>query len=278
MTNKYDLVYRSQSITDIPRTNHMATTQVERTQDSIPYSVIAKGYDFIMEHVDYDMWSTFTDGLLWNVHSNPVSIRELGCGTGTFAMYLQPLGEYEYTATDICPEMIEVAREKAKAQGVSINFEVEDFSDYAVEHPHDVVILLYDGLNYLTESDRVASLFRCTFDALKPGGIFFFDQSTPANSINNEEFFSDEGELEGFSYVRGSHYDRESFLHTTTFDIKIGTQSFYERHVQRAYTLKEIMALVRKAGFEIVHVFDGFSSDLATEDSERIHWVVRKPA
>ena len=256
----------------------METIDVNNLNAAVPYSVIAKGYDLIMSHVDYNMWAEFTDDLLWLVHKNPVSIRELGCGTGTFAMCLQPLGDYEYTATDLCPEMIKVGEEKVKDQGLPIKFEVEDFSNYTVANPHDVIILLYDGLNYLTEKEKIASLMKCTFDALKPGGVFFFDQSTPANSINNEDFFRDEGKMDGFSYVRGSDYNHATRIHTTTFEIQTGGQTFFEKHVQRAYTLEEVKALVLGAGFEIAHVFDGFSSDEASEASERIHWVVRKPA
>ena len=256
----------------------METIDVNNLKSAVPYSVIARGYDLIMSHVDYDMWAAFTDDLLWLVHKNPVSVRELGCGTGTFAMHLQPLGDYEYTATDLCPEMVKVAEEKVKSAGLPISFGVEDFSNYTVEHPHDVIILLYDGLNYLIEEEKVATLMQCTFDALKPGGVFFFDQSTPANSINNEEFFRDEGEMDGFSYVRGSEYNHATRIHTTTFEIHTEGQTFFEKHVQRAYTLDQVKKLVLKAGFSIEHVFDGFSSDAASESSERIHWVVRKPA
>ncbi len=256
----------------------MELANVDDRQDAVPYSVIARGYDFIMSHVDYDFWATFIDGLLWHLYPNPHSILELGCGTGSFAMHLQPLGNYAYHGTDLCPEMIDVAREKVSEAGLSITFDIADFSNYKVEKPFDIVILLYDGLNYLTEKAQVASMLACTYEALKPGGIFFFDQSTPANSINNEEFFSDEGELDGFSYVRGSEYDRETRLHTTTFEIKTAGRTFFEEHVQRAYTLEDIQELILATGFDIEQAFDGFSSDIADDESERIHWIVRKPA
>lgn len=256
----------------------MELVDVDGREDAIPYSVIARGYDFIMSHVDYNFWATFIDGLLWHLHPNPETVLELGCGTGTFAMNLQPLGDYTYHGTDICPEMIAEAQRKVGKAGLPVTFGIADFSDYTVEQPYDIVILLYDGLNYLTEKEKVASMLACTYAALKPGGIFFFDQSTPANSINNEEFFSDEGEVDGFSYVRGSEYDRESRLHKTTFEIKTGGKTFFEQHVQRAYTLEDVWKMVLKAGFKIEQAFDGFSADPATDASERIHWIVSKPA
>ena len=245
--------------------------------ETLPYSAIASGYDLIMAHVDYDFWAEYTDQLLWQFHQEPLSIRELGCGTGTFAMHLQPLGPYNYTATDISPQMIEEAKKKATEQNIQLKFGIEDFSAFSVEEPHDVIILLYDGLNYLLEESAVESLLRCAYNALKPGGIFFFDQSTPANSINNEAYFSDEGAMDGFSYVRRSDYNRATALHTTTFEIETDQHTFFEKHVQRAYDLDIIKNLITKTGFQIEASFDGFSAKPASKESERIHWLVRRP-
>ena len=256
----------------------MQTILTPKEQDKAPYSVIAKGYDLIMAHVDYEYWAHYTDQLLWQFHPSPISVRELGCGTGTFAIHLQPLGPYEYTATDISGEMIDIARHKAEqAEEVSLQFAIEDFSSFEVEQPHDVIILLYDGLNYLLDEEKVFSLFQCCFKALKPDGVFFFDQSTPANSINNEAYFSDEGSMDGFSYVRRSEYNRTTSLHTTTFEIQIDGHIFFEKHVQRAYPMDTIKSLIEKAGFTVEMAFDGFSAQPASHLSERIHWLVRRP-
>ena len=255
----------------------MQSTLTQQEQDKSPYSVIAKGYDLIMSHVDYEYWAEYTDQLLWQFHPQPVSLRELGCGTGTFAISLQPLGPYQYTATDISPSMVEIARQKASQEEVDITFDIEDFSSFSVKEPHDVIILLYDGLNYLLEEERVLSLFQCCLKALKPEGVFFFDQSTPANSINNEEYFSDEGKMDGFSYVRKSEYDRSTCLHTTTFEIKTDQDTFFEKHIQKAYSLDTIKSLLEKAGFNIEMAFDGFTADPASNSSERIHWLARRP-
>ena len=255
----------------------MDTLSMRTDNTTLPYSAIARGYDLIMEHVDYVFWAEYTDQLLWQFHEQPLSIRELGCGTGTFALHLQPLGPYDYTATDISPQMVEEARKKARQQHIPLNFYIEDFSAFTVDTPHDVIILLYDGLNYLLEEDAVASLFHCCYKALKPQGLFFFDQSTPANSINNEAYFSDEGSMDGFSYIRRSDYNRTTMLHTTTFEITSSNNTFFEKHVQRAYELDAIKQLLLKTGFHIEAAFDGFSAKLASPESERIHWLVRRP-
>lgn len=246
-------------------------------QEVQPYTALAAGYDVVMEHVEYEAWAEYTHHIIQANHTKPESILELGCGTGSFGFELQPLGPYRYTGTDSSAAMIHVAREKAKLYGLPVQFEVSDFTNFRVDQPVDVVILLYDGLNYLLDVESIKSLFSCVFDALKPGGLFFFDQSTPYNSINNEAFFEDEGEAEGFSYVRHSSYDRSTRLHTTTFEIVLNGQTYHERHVQRAYDMAEIRAFLKGTAFEQIAAFDGFSMDPASETSERIHWLVRKP-
>ncbi len=245
--------------------------------EALPYSVLAAGYDAVMQHVDYASWAEHVQTLLLQQHPNPRAILELGCGTGSFAIEFALLGDYDYSGTDASPEMIRVARAKAAAEGIPIRFEVADFTSYSVQAPVDIVILLYDGLNYLLREDQVRAMLSCTYRALRKGGLFFFDQSTPANSINNEAYFSDRGKEGSFVYVRRSAYDREQKLHTTTFDLSIGGQRYQERHVQRAYEMEEIRALISESAFEEVAALDGFSADPATESSERVHWILRRP-
>lgn len=246
-------------------------------KETAPYSVLAAGYDVVMAHVDYAYWASYVHDLFRRHHPNLQSLLELGCGTGSLALALQPLGAYHYTATDGAAAMIQVARRKAEQAHCPVRFLVADFTDFEVEEPFDGVLLLYDGLNYLLEREHVRALLRNAYDALRPGGIFLFDQSTPANSINNADFFEDKGRADNFTYVRKSRYDPNSLLHTTTFTLTVDDRRFQEQHVQRAYALDEIRRLVQDVGFEEAAAYDDFSTNPATEDSERIHWVARRP-
>lgn len=253
-----------------------AAPERDDLRSSEPYSVLAAGYDVVMEHVEYEAWAEFVHHLL-GTHGREVRrVLELGCGTGSFAFELQELGGYEYIGTDGSSSMIRVARAKAELYGVPIQFEVADFTNYRVDEPVDAVVLLYDGLNYVLEEEGIEALFRCTHAALRPGGLFIFDQSTPSNSLNNEPYFEDEGETDEFSYVRHSRYDPTTRLHTTTLDLTIGTRRFREKHVQRAYDLEEVRAIIDRSPFEVVESLDSFSTEPASADSERIHWVLRK--
>ncbi|MCH8962650.1 MAG: class I SAM-dependent methyltransferase [Bacteroidetes bacterium] len=249
---------------------------LHRRKETAPYTALAAGYDVVMAHVDYDRWAAYAHERLQAHHPKPRSILELGCGTGSLALALQPRGPYRYRATDGSSEMIRIARRKAELADLPVRFDVADFTDFRVDEPVEAVVLLYDGLNYLLETDRVKALLRCAYAALKPDGLFLLDQSTPANSINNADFFEDEGGAQNFTYKRRSQYDEAARLHTTTFLLTVGGKHFHEQHVQRAYNLGEIRALVQATSFDEVAAYDDFSTAQATEASERIHWVLRR--
>lgn len=241
-----------------------------------PYTALAAGYDAVMAHVDYDGWVRYVHGLLQRHHPEAHALLELGCGTGSLAVRLQPLGAYDYLATDRSAAMLDVARRKAARAGVPLRFGELDFTDFAVEEPVDVVLLLYDGLNYLLEPEPIRALLRCAYAALRPGGIFLFDQSTPSNSLNNTPYFQDEGGDRRFRYVRRSAYDAVTGLHTTTLDVTTKGRTYHERHLQRAYTLDALRALIAETDFAEIAAYDDFADAPADDATERIHWVVRR--
>ncbi len=265
--------------TSTRRTNRQRSRMqtVSRKKETAPYTALAAGYDVVMAHVDYAHWAAYAHERLQAYHPDPQSVLELGCGTGSLALALQPLGPYRYTATDRAPAMLRVARRKAARAGVPVAFDVADFADFRVAEPVDAVVLLYDGLNYLLVQEHVAALLRGACAALRPGGVFLFDQSTPANSINNDAYFEDEGRTPHFAFTRRSRYDPAARLHTTTFDLTVGARRFHEHHVQRAYDLDEIRVLLRASPLEEAAAYDDFTTRPATDASERIHWVARRP-
>lgn len=242
-----------------------------------PYSVLAAGYDVVMGHVDYGAWASYVHEIIERFHPEARRILELGCGTGSLAMALQPKGAYDYRATDQSMSMLKVARRKAFEEGVPIDFSQADFTDFEISRPVDVVILLYDGLNYLLEKRDVAVLFAHARAALEEGGLFVVDQSTPVNSESNERFFEDEGTVDGYTYVRRSWYNPETRRHTTRFDITVAGRTYREEHVQRAYTQSEILQVIEGTEFSVAGSFAGMTRQTATDTAERIHWVLRKP-
>lgn len=251
-----------------------------------PYSELARVYDAVMDHVEYDAWADYILHLMdsWDAAGEtegqppPRAVLELGAGTGLLTLELLDQSDVHMTATDASEEMLRLAASRLDEFPDRSSVLVLDFANGWSEFDgsFDVILLLFDGFNYLLDESQVAMMLQGVAGHLNDGGLFIFDQSTPHNSINNAEFFEDEGELEGAEYVRRSSFDEESNLHTTEFDIQTQEGSFHETHVQRAWTMEETNRLLKAVPLTQVAAYDGFSLDPAEPESERIHWVLRR--
>ena len=259
-------------------------------------AALAEGYEAVMAHVDYRRWAGHAHDLLqahapdqWTM--GPRRLLELGCGTGALARWLQPRGPYRYLATDRSDAMLDVARREARAQGLPIRFRAVDFTrikdDLARDEPpfgppFDAVVLLYDGLNYLIEEEPIRRLMEEAARVLHPGGLFLFDQTTPANSADPTAFEYEDAfdRTDGATvhFRRESRYDPERRLHETTFVLDGPAGRRTEHHTQRAYAMSEIRQLLRASPLEVLAAYDGFTTDPAGSESRRIHWVARLEA
>lgn len=247
-----------------------------------PYSALAGVYDAVMAHVDYEGWADYLLHIteeLCDTLPSPTHVLELGAGTGLLTEALLDQSDWHLTVTDGSADMLSAARVRLAALGERTAFEHIDFSQpwKAAGAPFDAQLLLYDGFNYLMHPDQVGALFEGVGTAGKPGSLFLFDQSTPHNSINNADFFEDEGNDGTLRYHRKSLFDATTGIHTTTFEIEGPEGRFTETHRQRAWTLGQVEELLARHRFEILDAFDGFSLDPAHDGSERIHWLVRIP-
>ncbi|OZC02114.1 class I SAM-dependent methyltransferase, partial [Rubricoccus marinus] len=194
----------------------------------------------------------------------------------SLALALSRIADLDLRGYDGSAPMVEVAQRKAAKEGAEITFGTADFLDPIPGPLADAVLLVYDGLNYLLHERQIATLFERVHAALRPGGVFIFDQSTPANSLNHVGEFDDEGRADAFAYTRSGEYDPETRIHTTTFELSASGEAHQETHLQRAYSLEEMQALLDASPLAPEAAYDAFSTDGADGASERIHWVARK--
>ncbi|MDE2744268.1 MAG: hypothetical protein OXI58_21945, partial [Gemmatimonadota bacterium] len=82
-----------------------------------------------------------------------------------------------------------------------------------------------------------------------------------------------------FSYERHSIYDPAKRLQRNHFRIHRDESdvAFEETHVQRIYPVAAVADRVEASAWELLALFDGFTFDEGTEDSDRIHFVLRAP-
>ncbi|MGI9221950.1 MAG: class I SAM-dependent methyltransferase [Woeseiaceae bacterium] len=96
------------------------------------------------------------------------SVLEIGCGTGSTAIAHAPRVK-SIRAVDISARMIEIAKEKAQAAGVTnILFEQASVDEIDVAYQSQDVVLALSILHLVEDRDDALKL---AFEALKPGGV-----------------------------------------------------------------------------------------------------------
>lgn len=244
---------------------------------SLPYSALAPIYDRMMAHVSYDRWVELINSVIAGFCKVPdPALLELGAGTGVLGKQLLDAG-YRYTGSDISPSMCFHATRHGQP------FFACDALDLPVRRNFDIVLFLYDGINYLQDLSQYDRLFNQVHGILNDCGLFLFDVTTQANSQKNFEDFLDHEEFEDYTYIRHSFFHRASLMQYNDFIIfkRIGDRgSFYEklreRHCQKVFPPAVIRKAIPSNLFEVLGVWDGFSQAKITASSERVHFLLRK--
>ena len=242
------------------------------------YQDFAALYDELMNDVDYDAWARYYMQLLKLGPKDKVA--EMGCGTGSISIRLAKAG-IPLLATDLSPEMIAVAQDKARASGAQVQFAVQDMTRFAVPRRVHAVLCACDGVNYLTDLKQVKACFAHVFEALRPGGRFAFDISAPAklNGMAGQMYGEDREDVT-YLWMNERNDERNTLEMNLAFFVKQDGglyKRFSERHVQRIHQPEELIALLEQAGFTDISAYSGMTLEPCTARDERIHFIAHKP-
>ena len=250
------------------------------------YSTLAEIYDTVMKDVDYQVWADFIDEVIQVHHPDPQKVLELACGTGSLAFALDRYGCYRITATDKSAAMIQKAKKKVDRKESDIRFEQMDFLDNNLTETFDIIVSIFDSVNYLHSTEDIHRLLHQTKKVMNSNSLFIFDFTTPRNSVeaitylNNEEGTT----TDNYHFFRKSEYDVEQQIHYNIFEIKKLAddrkeviEHYTEEHRQRTYNLTQMQNIIAGTDFEIVAEYSEFDLDEATDESLRITLVLRCP-
>lgn len=195
------------------------------------------------------------------------SVLDIACGTGNLIGELSKKGVYT-TGTDLSSEMIRVAKRNFS----KVEFHVQDMSKLKLNKKFDLIVCPFDSLNYLKNIAQIKKTFMRVNEHLNPGGFFIFDFNTPHLYITKHKGTYDR-EISGIRFKHICKYDREKRIGKTVFDFgKDGR----ETHIQKAYTKVEVSSALRKAGFDILGIYDSFDLGAPSRISNKLFFVVRK--
>lgn len=258
----------------------MAPSYVYQHKDivSVLYHALAPIYDRIMSHVDYEDWVRLIEKAVQRFL--PVKhpfIGELGGGTGVLSTLLRQKG-FRYVGSDRSYSMCSIARRRAP-------FICADARAIPFKKKFDLIIFLYDGINYLQTLEDYAVLFSEISRCLSPGSLFLFDITTEANSLAHFRDYLDYEDWGDYAYVRRSYYRKEraeQHNDITIFRQDARDPRCYEKniehHCQRIFGTEEIMGVVPLKMFTVEGVWDGFSCRHCSPRSERVHFLLKRTA
>ena len=245
------------------------------------FTLIAPYYDELMHNVPYDFWVRYVHELIHRYRLKVHSILDLACGTGNVAMRLARMG-YEVWGVDISAPMVAEARRKAQEAGLDIHFEVQDASQLQLSKRFDLVLSLFDSLNYILSAEKLQEAFRRVHAHLQPGGAFLFDVNT--EYALREGLFDQNnlGSHRRLLYHWKSRYDEESKLCTVEMQFWLRDEAgeiihhFTEVHRQRAYSLDELKQMLLTVGFDYVRVFHAYTLRPPNATTDRAFFVATR--
>lgn len=255
----------------------MTPHRKQRTNSKEPYSTLAEIYDGVMAHVNYRQWAQYINDLL-SKHSvtNP-TILDIACGTGSCVFELEKLG-YKVDGQDISPFMIRQAKQKAQQKRSTAHFTTADMCTFEPPHQYNVILCLYDSLNYLkTEAAIQQALFNA-YNTLTSRGFLIFDICSEWNSIAHFNGFHIHGTIQGIHYIRESHYVESEKIQYNTFQFTdlLTQQKSREHHAQRIYSIEEMKSLISRQWYIIRKIYADFTFNAPHEQDERYHFVLQK--
>lgn len=261
------------------------------------YTSFASVYDTFMDNVPYGEWGGYIYTLLCRYGVKSGIILDLGCGTGTMTEILAGYG-YDMIGVDNSEDMLELAMEKRIASGHDILYLLQDMREFELYGTVRAVVSVCDSVNYITEPEELAGVFRLVNNYLDPGGIFLFDFNTEykyREVMGDCTIAEDRGAC---SFIWDNCYYEEERIneYDLTLFIREGTASgqnegaeeddteengalyrkYTETHFQRGYTLEEIRELLSSAGLVFQAAYDMDTREAAGETSERICVIARE--
>lgn len=257
------------------------------------YTGFAKVYETFMDNVPYDEWAEYLTGLLLE-HGvgKGALVAELGCGTGEMTRRLARAG-YDMIGIDLSEEMLDIARYEHEAE--DILYLHQDMREFELYGTVAAVVSLCDSMNYITSEEELLLVFRLVNNYLDAGGVFIFDMNTV---YKYETQLADRviaENREECSLIWENYYDKETRLNE--YDITIYTKAEFEDeeeeekedenlpplferveevHLQKAYPVDVVAALLEEAGMEFVAAYGVCTKEAPKADCERVYFIARE--
>ena len=227
-------------------------------------------YDKLSFDIDYEGYAKNILNLVDKYNIKRENMLELAAGSGMLTHYF--FDEFKnIDALDISPDMLNVFAEKYDNDNVNLIY--YDMVEFENPDKYDLIVILLDSINYVTDPKELQKLFDNCYKNLKDGGLLVFD-------INSEykmkEVFGSNCyvyEYEDIFYTWDNFYEDDLIdMHLNFFvENKDGSYDrIYEYQLERVYSIDQVSQKVKEAGFHDIKTYDEDDFGPVKADSLRI--------
>ena len=227
----------------------------------------------------YDLdsgWSADRDFYLSLAGSAPLSILDIGCGTGLLCNQYAA-SNHEVTGVDPSGAMLDVGRQKP--YGKKIDWVQSFAQDLNLKKTFDLIIMTGHAFQVLIQDDDILATFRSMRKHLKPDGIIVFESRNPVIDWTINWNYDMEFNLPDGGIVKESRRFISMEENKMSFDLRYQFQDelLTSESLLRFWTRQEIEDHAAATGLSVEKIlgnWDGAAFDKNT--SEEMIFFLRK--
>jgi len=226
----------------------------------------AKTYDSFIKRP-----SLIPAGLLELIRSkNAKSVVDFACGTGNIAIGLALEG-YDVTGVDYSPDMLRVARAKARELKSDTRFIIGDIANVNLKRRFDLLLCTGNSIPHFTGQKDLRRLLVNCKRHLVPGGHLIFQQLNYDRMVKEGSgTFAIEKGNDGVIRIKQNRFSRNKaeFVVTIVDSRKIPPMISANRGIIRPWLKAELITLLREAGFTHIHPRGNYSGEAFVQKSK----------
>jgi len=234
----------------------------------------SKEYLDVYKHRDEKEAEELVNLVLNNISISKNShILDLAAGFGRHAILFAKRG-FDVTAVDLSENLLSIAKENAKFEGIHINFVHSDIRNFNPDLQYDLIVNLFTSIGYFEKDEENYYILRKIYDLLAENGSFVLDYFNKNFVVNNLETETveeiDDGRITQKRFIEGKRIVKQIKV-----DRKGKVNKFYES--VRMFSSDELINMIQKLGFRNIKTFGDFrGNSFELETSPRIIIIVNK--
>ena len=233
-------------------------------------------YDLLLQGFDYAV--DFYVGLA-KAAKGPA--LEIACGTGRIMLPMLQAGA-DVDGLDLFQPMLDTARRKATALGLSPNLYQGSMADFKLPRRYALIMITFNAFCHMLTTDDQIRCLTCIRQHLLPGGLLAFDGMFPGiawigaaqdtREFEGETKHPTTGQAMRFYDTRG--FDRVAQIQHSRNEVEQDEPDGTTRIIHRSefwvrWTFKpEMELLLRAAGFTKFEICGGFDRRPLTQESD----------